>query len=145
MSPERIEELRIQAGYSKGGGLDGEVQVAEWMLELLVEVERLQYAVGACKELAQGQKAKIESLQRATPVDSMGTCGFSGPGPYHASCADLLGERLAKATAALRAVLIFHSGRPWHESQAEWAALAGDKECTAKVICDMVREALGDG
>lgn len=44
---------------------------------------------------------------------------------------------------ALQAVLIFHSGGPWtFERQWDWKAISAGRECTTKVLCDIVREAL---
>lgn len=43
---------------------------------------------------------------------------------------------------ALRAVLIFHSGRPWYELQKPWEGLTGNAEPTTKGLCDLVRSAV---
>ena len=44
---------------------------------------------------------------------------------------------------ALKAVLLFHSGREWNdEARAEWLRLTGREEATTKALCDTVRDAL---
>jgi hypothetical protein len=44
---------------------------------------------------------------------------------------------------ALKAVLMFHSGEPWtHDRQWDWKEISAGRECTTKVLCDIVREAL---
>lgn len=44
---------------------------------------------------------------------------------------------------ALQAVLMFHSGEPWtEERQWDWKAISAGRECTTKVLCDIVRGAL---
>ena len=46
-------------------------------------------------------------------------------------------------TAALEAVLLFHSDTPWTTHKANrWLALTGTTDVTTKALCDTVRMAL---
>jgi hypothetical protein len=49
-----------------------------------------------------------------------------------------------KMHAALRAVLLFHSGRDWRLDAAEWEAVTGQKEASTKTLCDFVRSVLAE-
>lgn len=51
--------------------------------------------------------------------------------------------RLKEKEAAMRAVLMFHSGKPWdYAARHKWFNLTQSSEATTKVVCDMVRAAL---
>jgi len=51
---------------------------------------------------------------------------------------------LAVMRDALDAVLLYHSGEPWHGQTSErWTQLTGETQATAKSLCDAVRRALG--
>lgn len=46
-------------------------------------------------------------------------------------------------TAALMAVLLFHSGGEWDDDKRQtWKFLTGTDEATAKTLCDFVRKSL---
>jgi hypothetical protein len=46
-------------------------------------------------------------------------------------------------TAALEAVLLFHSDTPWDLPKSNrWLALTGTTDVTTKVLCDTVRKVL---
>ena len=51
-----------------------------------------------------------------------------------------------KREAALKAVLLFHSGVPWdYKAKIEWSKLVGpDNEATTKGMCDNIRAALAE-
>ena len=52
--------------------------------------------------------------------------------------------RAERLEAALKAVLLFHSGEMWgEESRKRWFELTGTNDCTTKNLCDCVRKALG--
>jgi len=52
-------------------------------------------------------------------------------------------ERTYSVTAALEAVLLFHSDSPWDTHKTDrWLALTGTTDVTTKVLCDTVRKAL---
>ncbi len=53
-----------------------------------------------------------------------------------------LRAKLVRAAKALRALLLFYAPPPWHENEAEWKAVAGDRACTSRSVCDMARDAL---
>jgi hypothetical protein len=57
--------------------------------------------------------------------------------------ADLI-VRAPEMAGALAAVLLFHSTSPWDdEKRRRWRRLAESEEATTKVLCDLVRRALG--
>ena len=52
-------------------------------------------------------------------------------------------RRIAKLEAAMRAVLLFHSGGLWTpERVTKWVEIVGPQGCTTKVLCDHLRVAL---
>src|SRR5687767_1845900 len=69
--------------------------------------------------------------------------GYSGPCPKEPLPKPDNQDEATTLRNALKAVLMFHSGEPWtQERQWEWKAISAGRECTTKVLCDIVREAL---
>jgi len=53
------------------------------------------------------------------------------------------GQHEDAVTAALEAVLLFHSGDDWDaRKRYAWLVFTGTTEATTKVLCDTVRKAL---
>lgn len=51
--------------------------------------------------------------------------------------------RVAKLRAANEAVLLFHGGGMWMQSDADrWLAITGRPEATSRVLCDFIRQTL---
>ena len=68
----------------------------------------------------------------------------------HVPSAQAAGKQALKMEAALKLVLLFHSGKPWDsEAKNQWHNLSVDagvefpKAATTRGLCDLIREVLG--
>ncbi len=58
---------------------------------------------------------------------------------------DMVNAKMRLMGRALDTVLLFHSAGPWDKSRrASWKRLTGADDATTKVLCDLVRAAVGE-